>query len=82
MNDNINPSHYKQGEVECIEAIKASMSKVEFLGYLQGNTMKYLWRYRDKHKNHIEDVEKAMWYMNRLKDENILDIQQNKPKTL
>ena len=28
------PSHYTNGEIECIDAIKASMSKDEFLGYL------------------------------------------------
>lgn len=62
-NDNVNhPSHYTQGEVECIDAIKASMTKEEFLGYLKGNAMKYLWRYRSK-KNPQEDLQKANWYL-------------------
>lgn len=62
------PSHYTNGEIECIEAIKASMSKDEFLGYLKGNAMKYVWRYRLKGKPR-EDLEKANFYLNRLHDE-------------
>ena len=62
-----NPPHYKQGGIECIEAIKASMSAEEFQGYLKGNAIKYLWRYR--HKNGVEDLEKANWYTARLAKE-------------
>lgn len=59
------PSHYTEGAVECIEAIESSMSKDEFLGYLKGNVMKYLWRYRLKGRE-VEDLKKAQWYLNRL----------------
>jgi hypothetical protein len=62
--DKVNPTHYKQGSVECIEAIKASMTHEEFIGYLKGNSMKYLWRYRNK--NGVEDLHKMNWYNNRL----------------
>lgn len=58
------PAHYRQGGVECIEAIEASMSREEFQGYLKGNLEKYIWRYR--HKNGIEDLRKARWYLDRL----------------
>ena len=62
------PSHYKQGGIECIEAIKASMSHLEFLGYLKGNCQKYIWRY--KHKgNEKQDLAKAKWYLERLERE-------------
>jgi hypothetical protein len=44
---NTSPDHYK-GEIECIAAIKASMSHQQYLGYLKGNAMKYLWRYDRK----------------------------------
>ena len=68
-NDNVNsPAHYRQGGVECIEAIKASMGQEGFRDYLKGNVMKYIWRYEHKGKA-IEDIEKAIWYLNRLKDE-------------
>jgi len=66
--DEVNsPAHYKLNEhgVECIEAIEASMSADEFQGYLKGNTMKYLWRYKYKGKER-QDLEKAKWYLNKL----------------
>lgn len=65
--ENISPNHYK-GEIECIEAIKASMSQEAFKGYLKGNVMKYLWRY--DRKNGLEDLEKANVYLNWLTEEN------------
>lgn len=68
-NDNVNsPNHYRQGGIEYIEAIKASMSQYGFRDYLKGNVMKYIWRYEHKGKA-MEDIEKAIWYLNRLKDE-------------
>ena len=73
MSDPVNhPSHYTQGGIECIEAIKASMSEEEFLGYLKGNAMKYLWRYRYK-GNPSQDLRKAAFYLNLL-DEEFLNI--------
>ena len=82
MKDNINPDHYKSGEIECIEAIKASMTREEFLGYLKGNSIKYLWRYRNKNKNVVEDLKKSIWYTQRLIHENTLDIQQEELKAI
>jgi hypothetical protein len=61
--EQINPDHYKHGSVECIEAIQASMTEEEFVGYLKGNVMKYLWRLGRKGD---KDHEKAQWYMRRL----------------
>jgi hypothetical protein len=63
------PQHYTSGNIECIEAIKASMSREAFEGYLKGNAMKYLWRYRLKGKAQ-EDLQKADWYLKRLLTEN------------
>ena len=63
------PQHYTSGNIECIEAIKASMSAEEFAGYLKGNAMKYIWRYRLKGKAQ-EDLQKADWYLKRLLTEN------------
>ena len=64
---NTSPKHYK-GEIECIAAIKASMSKSQFVGYLKGNVIKYLWRY--DRKNGLEDLEKANVYLSWLIAEN------------
>jgi hypothetical protein len=63
---NTSPDHYK-GEIECIQAIKASMSHQQYLGYLKGNAMKYLWRY--DRKNGVEDLQKAKVYLEWLIDE-------------
>jgi len=60
-----NPQHYNTGNIECIEAIRESMSPEAFKGYLKGNTMKYLWRYDYKGKA-SEDLQKAGWYLNKL----------------
>lgn len=65
--DNVNkPAHYNHNwkEIECIDAIEASMTPVEFLGYLKGNIMKYTWRY--SYKNGLEDLEKASWYYTKM----------------
>ena len=64
LKDNVNPAHYKLGTVECFDAIAAQLSRDELTGYLRGNIIKYLWRYR--HKNGVEDLEKANWYFGKL----------------
>lgn len=58
------PAHYTSGDIECIDAIKAQMSADEFAGYLRGNVVKYMWRYRDK--GGVKSLEKARWYLERL----------------
>ena len=58
------PSHYASGGLECIDAIKGSMSKLEYEGYLKGNLIKYTWRYRKK--GGLQDLQKANWYLDRL----------------
>ena len=66
MSDAIeHPSHYTMGSIECIDAIESSMSNEEFEGYLKGNIIKYLWRYKNKN-NPLEDLKKAQWYQNKL----------------
>ena len=61
--DPVNPSHYKQGGIECIDAIKAATGD-GFVGYVWGNVLKYLWRWPKK--GGIEDLKKARWYLDRL----------------
>lgn len=56
MKDNINPQHYKNQLVECIEF-------TSHMGFLLGNAFKYVWRYKDK--NGKEDLKKAEWYLNK-----------------
>ena len=65
MTDNINPSHYKQGGIECIEAIKAAtVGKTGIEAVCTANVIKYVWRYEEK--NGVEDLRKARWYLERL----------------
>ena len=40
------------------------MTPDQFKGYLKGNIIKYLWR--SEHKNRLEDLEKAKWYLEKL----------------
>ena len=62
--DNVHsPKHYNQAEIECIEAIEAATDG-GFEFYLQGNIIKYIWRYR--YKNGVEDLKKAKWYLDKL----------------
>ena len=62
IEDNVNrPKHYRKGKVECIDAIQSALGD-GYKYYLQGNVMKYLWRY--KYKNGLEDLKKAQWYLN------------------
>ena len=64
--DSVNsPKHYNQGAIEAIDAIRASMSLIEFKGYLKGNIEKYLWRY-DSKGNPKQDLRKAKWYLEKL----------------
>ena len=57
------PSHYtKNGSIECIEAIQASMALEDFRGYCKGNNIKYTFREKDKGKD--EDLKKARVYLN------------------
>lgn len=65
MNDNVNhPTHYTQGGIETIDYLKAKLTQEQFEGYLVGNILKYVSRY--PHKNGIEDLKKAQWYLNKL----------------
>lgn len=59
------PPHYTSGGIECIDAIKASMTKHQFIGYLKGNVVKYLWRL-DHKGNRVQDAKKAQWYLTKL----------------
>lgn len=59
MPDNVNhPKHYNShpSGVECITV-------VEHMNFNLGNAMKYLWR--TDHKNGLEDLKKARWYIDR-----------------
>lgn len=56
------PDHYTKGDIECIEAIKASMCPSGFVDYCKGNVLKYLWRWESK--GGLMDLQKAQTYLN------------------
>lgn len=63
--DMVNPSHYKNGKIECIDALEsATVGKTGIEAVCVANVIKYLWRYEDK--NGLTDVKKAQWYLNKL----------------
>lgn len=66
MADMVNhPSHYCQGGIECIGAIKAAVTDLSGIeAVCTANVIKYVWRW--KNKNGIEDLKKAGWYLGRL----------------
>lgn len=62
--DNINPDHYKVGGIETFDFMKAKLSKEALEGYCAGNVIKYVTRY--SHKNGVEDLKKAQWYLSKM----------------
>lgn len=56
--------HYRQKTIQPWTAMESWMTREEFEGYLRGNVIKYIARYKDK--NGIEDVYKARHYLERL----------------
>ena len=64
------PKHYNTGSIECIEAIEASMSPLEFKGYLKGTIMKYNTRLglKGSTEDEIHDAGKMRWYAHVLED--------------
>ena len=61
------PEHYNMLDIEAINLIEMSMTKEEFLGYLKGNVLKYIIRYKHKGKAG-EDLDKGKWYLDRLRN--------------
>jgi len=65
------PQHYTSGSIETIDVIN-SICKTDnltpFEGFLVGNVIKYVSRY--KRKNGVIDLRKAVWYLHKLIDVN------------
>lgn len=69
MVDMVNrPPHYVVGGIEAIDIIKSRLTDEEYQGYLKGNHLKYILRYPFK-DNPEQDLEKAEWYINKLREE-------------
>jgi hypothetical protein len=62
------PAHYNAGNIECIDAIEEAVKGLDGKeAFATGNAIKYLWRW--KRKGGKEDLKKAVWYINRLINE-------------
>lgn len=65
--DDVNhPYHYTQGNIECIDAMKEAFGATALQHFCICNAFKYIWR--AEHKNGMEDVDKALWYLNKYKE--------------
>jgi len=58
------PKHYAHSKFETIEVIGEWGGKEMYHGFMWGNVIKYCSRY--KHKNGVEDLKKARFYLDRL----------------
>jgi hypothetical protein len=59
------PSHYTSGKIECIDALESAVTDLTGIeAVCTANAIKYLWRW--KHKNGKQDLQKAVWYINKL----------------
>lgn len=60
------PGHYggAGNQYETIEVLERWLTPLEYVGFLKGNSLKYLSRHRAK--GGIEDLKKANWYQARL----------------
>ena len=57
------PPHYCAGKIEVITVIEDWQ-----LGYHLGNALKYIARYKHKHRRkekQLEDIQKAIWFLQR-----------------
>lgn len=63
--DNVNhPNHYTSSEASCCNCNRQieCIDVTRHMSFNIGNAVKYLWRY--KFKNGVEDLQKAIWYIN------------------
>lgn len=62
IDDPINhPHHYTYGKYECIDIMEDCFGKDALMTFCYLNAFKYL--YRAKHKNGIQDIKKALFYI-------------------
>lgn len=63
-NDNVyHPHHYTNGNIECFDAMISAFGKQQVSIFCKINAFKYLWRC--DLKNNVEDVKKALWYIDK-----------------
>lgn len=68
MSEKVNhPQHYKSGNIEVIDVIAAFTDGLTGVDAFDiGNAIKYILRFQ--RKGGIEDIDKAIWYLNHYKN--------------
>ena len=63
----VDPNYYKDRPIEIIDCIESMIiDKTPNEAFLVGQVVKYVARYNQK--NELEDLNKATWYLDRLKN--------------
>lgn len=57
------PQRYAGGKYECIDVMTDVFGVDAVKSFCKLNAFKYLWR--EEHKNGVEDLKKAVWYINK-----------------
>ena len=66
MVDMINhPTHYETGKYECIDVMQEAIGIEDVKGFCLCNAFKYIYRCSKKNQTPVEDVKKAVWYLNK-----------------
>lgn len=64
INDNVNhPAHYNTGKYESIDVMVETQGAAAVKDFCICNAFKYIYRHR--FKNGLEDIKKAIWYLNK-----------------
>lgn len=78
MIDNVNhPKHYETGKFECIDVMVETQGIEAVKNFCLCNAFKYI--YRMRRKNGLEDVKKAIWYLTKYVELEV--VQNDEPKT-
>lgn len=65
--DDVNhPKHYETGKFECIDVMRETQGTSAIIDFSVCNAFKYIYRW--KNKNGLEDLKKAVWYLNKTID--------------
>lgn len=61
------PEHYSNGKIECIDSMISAFGVNATISFCHLNAFKYIWR-AGKKDDAIQDIEKAEWYLNKMKE--------------
>lgn len=63
--DDVSSMPYYDDDLKPIDAMLQQFGKQAVMSFCLCNAFKYLWRCNKKHETPIEDINKAMWYLNK-----------------